>query len=73
MPAAAFLFARDHHDVLLTSNEEATPSLRNPILSYKRPQLVTRLSTAQQQLQEVQQQQTPGRGQAETGGKCPPM
>jgi hypothetical protein len=39
------------------ADEEATPTLRDPLLSYKKPQLVARLRSAQQQLQEAQQQQ----------------
>lgn len=36
---------------------ETTPTPRDPLLSYKKPQLVVRLRSAQQQLLEVQQQQ----------------
>jgi len=39
------------------ADEETTPALRDPLLSYKKPQLVARLRSAQQQLLEVQQQQ----------------
>jgi hypothetical protein len=39
------------------ADEEATPTPRDPLLSYKKPQLVARLRSAQQQLQETQQQQ----------------
>ena len=39
------------------ADEEATPAPRDPLLSYKKPQLVARLHSAQQQLQEAQQQQ----------------
>ncbi len=39
------------------ADEEATPAPRDPLLSYKKPQLVARLHSAQQQLLEVQQQQ----------------
>jgi len=38
------------------TDEEATPTPRDPLLSYKKPQLVERLRTAQQRLLEVQQQ-----------------
>ncbi|BCL79004.1 hypothetical protein ccbrp13_14690 [Ktedonobacteria bacterium brp13] len=42
-----------------TSREDrdATPAPRDPLLSYKKPQLVARLRSAQQRLLEVQQQQ----------------
>jgi len=40
------------------ADEEATPAPRDPLLNYKKPQLVARLRLAQQQLQEVQQQQS---------------
>ncbi len=43
---------REHH-----VSEEGTPSSRDPLLNYKKPQLVARLRAAQQQLLEVQQQQ----------------
>ncbi|GHO49920.1 hypothetical protein [Ktedonospora formicarum] len=36
---------------------EATPAHRDPLLSYKKPQLVARLRSAQQQLLEAQQNQ----------------
>lgn len=36
---------------------EATPASRDPLLSYKKPQLVARLRSAQQQLLEAQQNQ----------------
>ena len=36
---------------------EDTPAPRDPLLSYKKPQLVARLRAAQQQLQEAQKQQ----------------
>jgi hypothetical protein len=39
------------------AGEEATPAPRDPLLSYKKPQLVTRLRAAQRQLLEAQQQQ----------------
>jgi hypothetical protein len=38
-------------------NEESAPSPRDPLLSYKKPQLAARLRLAQQQLLEMQQQQ----------------
>jgi hypothetical protein len=38
-------------------DSETTPAPRDPLLSYKKPQLVARLRSAQQQLLEVQQQQ----------------
>lgn len=38
-------------------DEETTPSVRDPLLGYKKPQLVARLRAVQQQLQEAQQQQ----------------
>ncbi len=38
-------------------DEEATPAPRDPLLSYKRPQLVARLHSVQHQLLEAQQQQ----------------
>lgn len=37
--------------------EEATPAPRDPLLSYKKPQLVARLRSAQQQLLDAQKQQ----------------
>lgn len=37
-------------------SDEGTSSSRDPLLAYKKPQLVARLRTAQQQLLEVQQQ-----------------
>ncbi len=40
------------------ADEGATPAPRDPLLSYKKPQLVARLRSAQQQLQEVRQQQS---------------
>jgi hypothetical protein len=40
------------------ADEEATPVPRDPLLSYKKPQLIARLRSAQQQLQEVRQQQS---------------
>jgi len=39
------------------ADEEATSTPRDPLLSYKKPQLVARLRSAQQQLLEAQQQQ----------------
>jgi len=39
------------------ADEETTPAPRDPLLSYKKPQLVARLRSAQQQLLEVQKQQ----------------
>lgn len=39
------------------ADEEAAPAPRDPLLSYKKPQLVTRLRLALQQLQEAQKQQ----------------
>jgi hypothetical protein len=39
-----------------TMNEESTISPRDPLLSYKKPQLVERVRTAEQRLFEVQQQ-----------------
>jgi hypothetical protein len=39
------------------ADAEDTPTLRDPLLGYKKPQLVARLRAAQQQLLEVQQQQ----------------
>jgi hypothetical protein len=39
-----------------TMNDEGVISPRDPLLAYKKPQLVERLRTAQQQLLEVQQQ-----------------
>lgn len=39
------------------AGEEAVPAPRDPLFSYKKPQLVARLHSAQQQLQEVRQQQ----------------
>src|SRR6266849_8702128 len=39
------------------ADEETAPAPRDPLLSYKKPQLVVRLRSAQQQLLEVQQQQ----------------
>lgn len=39
------------------AGEEAAPVPRDPLLNYKKPQLVTRLRAVQQQLLEVQQQQ----------------
>ncbi len=39
------------------ADEETTPAPRDPLLSYKKPQLVARLGSAQQQLLEVQKQQ----------------
>ncbi len=39
------------------ADEETTPAPRDPLLSYKKPQLVARLRSALQQLLEVQQQQ----------------
>jgi hypothetical protein len=41
----------------LRGDSEATPAPRDPLLSYKKPQLVARLHSAQQQLLEVQQSQ----------------
>ncbi len=38
-------------------DSEATPTPRDPLLNYKKPQLVARLRLAQQQLLEVQKQQ----------------
>jgi hypothetical protein len=38
-------------------DEDTTPALRDPLLSYKKPQLIARLRSAQQQLQEAQKQQ----------------
>ena len=38
------------------STEEETPVPRDPLLNYKKPQLVERLRAAQQQTQELQQQ-----------------
>ncbi len=35
---------------------EAAASLRNPLMNYKKPQLVTRLHAAQQQIQHLEQQ-----------------
>lgn len=42
----------------LRTDEEATPAPRDPLLSYTKSQLVTRLRSAQQQLQDVLQQQS---------------
>ena len=39
------------------ANEETTPSARDSLLNYKKPQLVARLRITQQQLLEAQQQQ----------------
>src|SRR5437763_13427723 len=39
------------------ADEETTPAPRDPLLSYKKPLLVARLRSAQQQLLEAQQQQ----------------
>lgn len=39
------------------ASEEETPTSRDSLLNYKKPQLVARLRTAQQQLLEAQQQQ----------------
>ncbi len=39
------------------ADAETTPSARDPLLNYKKPQLVSRLHVVQQQLQEAQQQQ----------------
>ena len=39
------------------AEEEGTPASRDPLLSYKKPQLVTRLRSVQQQLLEAQQNQ----------------
>jgi hypothetical protein len=39
-----------------TANDEATISPRDPLLAYKKPQLVARLRTAEQQVLDVQQQ-----------------
>lgn len=39
------------------ADEEATSAPREPLLSYKKPQLVARLRSTQQQLQEAKQQQ----------------
>jgi hypothetical protein len=39
------------------ANEESTPAPPVPLLSYKKPQLVVRLLSAQQQILEAQQQQ----------------
>lgn len=39
------------------ADTEDTPASRDSLLSYKKPQLVTRLRAVQQQLQEVRQQQ----------------
>jgi hypothetical protein len=38
-------------------SEEVTPSSRDPLLNYKKPQLVARVRTVQQQLLETQRQQ----------------
>jgi hypothetical protein len=40
------------------ADEEAAPVPRDPLFGYKKPQLVVRLCSAQQQLQEAQQQQS---------------
>jgi hypothetical protein len=39
-----------------TSTGEETPAVRDPLLNYKKPQLVERLRAAQQHVQELQQQ-----------------
>ncbi len=39
------------------ADEETTPAPHDPLLNYKKPQLVTRLHAVQEQLQEVQKQQ----------------
>jgi hypothetical protein len=49
-----------------TMNDQEMISSRDPLLAYKKPQLVARLHTAQQQLQELQQQFV---AQAEAGVK----
>lgn len=41
-----------------TMGDERTIAPRDPLLAYKKPQLVKRLRTAQQQLREVRQQQS---------------
>jgi len=38
------------------TNDEGTPSPRDPLLSYNKPQLVARLRVAQQQLQDLERQ-----------------
>jgi hypothetical protein len=40
----------------LTTHDEAAPTRRDPLLNYKKPQLVTRLREAQQQIQVLEQQ-----------------
>jgi hypothetical protein len=42
----------------LRADEEVTPASHDPLLSYKKPQLVARLRSAQQQLLEAQQNQS---------------
>lgn len=39
------------------TDAEDTPAARDPLLSYKKPQLVARLRAAQRQIQEAQKQQ----------------
>jgi len=42
----------------LCADEEVTPASRDPLLSYKKPQLVARLRSTQQQLLDAQQNQS---------------
>ena len=50
--------AKRHSKRKLRADEEGTPASRDPLLSYKKPQLVARLRSTQQQLLDAQQNQS---------------